>query len=275
MQKSIAQYGTNFHKSDSHHIKKKESKIDLDLIDSLSKNDPKNRIKDALESSEEKDRFDEDNKFHCSESKGKCDEMDRKSSWTSMRLQLLAHSTYIARESGDFSSATSSLCLMIKIMNELELRQQQQLIAWSHIGKTDLEEEVEERLEVRNPYFVVVGDDNQSSIENNSVHDRESMKSSVLSDIARLLSNPKGRRTLTTEIIEYRLRQKDNIQTQSDPSLLSARNVSKLGSSIPLRPQSPQSPNGGTSDMTKKRQTNQIAGSLRAGNRRGPTGTNN
>ena len=150
--------------------------------------------------------------------------------WTSMRLQLLAHITHIARENADFNTAAKYLCAMIRLMGALEARQQDQLTAWSNSTALPERDLIRDRDEYLNgdgsrgsPYGDLqseVGDENIRSVADDI---------GVVS-VGRLLGSIDGRRQLSTELMNYRYRLHSNGQGQihTEAPTLSASNIRRL-----------------------------------------------
>ena len=171
--------------------------------------------------------------------------------WTNMKLKLLAHSTHIARESNDLNSALGTLCLMIRLMGELEMRQQQQLAAWiSSITETD-EKLRNNSNKSKNNQNNENNQNNQNNNLNNDINnDNEKSENeedfdeinSANFSMQKLLITIKGRKILTSELIAHRW----NISQygQGNPYVLvsgdtpqtpqlNASNISRLGLSNP------------------------------------------
>ena len=123
--------------------------------------------------------------------------------WTAMRLQLLAHSTHIARENGDFNTAASSLCTMIRLMGALEAGQQQQLAAWSS-SMAILESDRDEgghtsglKSTHSTELLSEMGDDSVRSQKDDH----------GVAKFSHLLGTAEGRRTLSSELLNHKWRQ--------------------------------------------------------------------
>jgi hypothetical protein len=90
----------------------------------------------------------------------------------------------------------------VRLMSELESRQQSQLAAWSSVSTSGPRDQGEGDIEV-------------------------DANGDVPMSMVKLLCTPEGRRALTADLMQYRITKN---QFNKDPSLLSAINISKLGS---------------------------------------------
>ena len=146
------------------------------------------------------------------------------SAWTAMRLQLLAHSTHIARENGDFNTAASSLCTMIRLMGALEAGQQQQLAAWSS-SMAILESDRDEgghtsglKSTHSTELLSEMGDDSVRSQKDDH----------GVAKFSHLLGTAEGRRTLSSELLNHKWRQHLSGRANAETPMLSASNISRL-----------------------------------------------
>ena len=215
MQKSVAQYGvltrTSGNRVDSNGMQNKDKNNDTNGSKGINGIEHENSVE--IEERQEKESM-----------------FTGTVAWTSMRLQLLAHITHIARENADFNTAAKYLCAMIRLMGALEARQQDQLTAWSNSTALPERDFVRDRDEYLNgegsrgsPYGDLqseIGDENIRSVADDI---------GVVS-VGRLLGSIDGRRQLSTELMNYRYRLHSNGQGQirTEAPTLSASNIRRL-----------------------------------------------
>jgi hypothetical protein len=164
--------------------------------------------------------------------------------WTAMRLQLLAHSTHIARENGDFNTAASSLCTMIRLMGALEAVQQEQLAAWSS-SMASMESDKEEGSNppgLKSTYSTEL----LSEMGDDSV--RSQKEDHGIATFGRLLGTAEGRRILSSELLNHKWRQHLSGRANTDTPMLCASNINRLvgspsnGQSLPGSAEKPLKP---------------------------------
>ena len=203
MQKSLLQYGIIIRKNDTKQGKScddnnQERLGRRDFDSNLFRNDIHNEdIEKARVREEERELERENNEKELSRKKEKKEKLyNGMNAWLSMRLQLLAHSTHIARENSDLNSAINTLCAMVRLMGDLEKRQQKQLQAWSNsISFNDNK--------IDNNISILKHDQNDNYDSNISeIGEVNELKNVyTLQSIGKLFISSEGRKIITTELI--------------------------------------------------------------------------
>ena len=192
LQKSFSQYGIVIRKKniqqDIDSIKNGNRENEEEVSGSISQ---ENHLDRERGGGEEEEKNEEDLMIKKKEEKEKL--FSGVKAWTSMKIQLLAHGTHICRENNDLNTAVNTLCFMIRLMGELEKRQQDQLKSWTNsISFIDDDKYDNNTQRIRNNSTDLDISENGDDIKNGNYSQN---------DIRKLLASSEGRKQITTELI--------------------------------------------------------------------------
>ena len=228
MQKSYAQYGIIMRTNDT--VREVSESTKKNIKNGISKDLNEIDFYEIQSTKDSKTKVKENSNDEDSVSYGY-------TAWTKMRLQLLAHGTHIAREGCDFTVASGYLCAMIRLMADIEKKQQQQLTAWAestrnvHCREEEREREggremgdsmsyrITDTLHKSSSNLDLLSDIQEDSGRSGKEHSRS---------IGLLLLSPEGRRLISTELMNHRLMLYQNDRMNTGAPILSASNISRI-----------------------------------------------
>ena len=232
MQKSFSQYGII--------LRKKNILLDINSINNGSREEEEetteSRFQDNYLNKEKDGRREEEEMNEVDLIIKKKEEKEKLfngvKAWTSMKIQLLAHSTHISRENNDLNSAVNTLCCMIRLMGELEKRQQDQLKSWTN-SISFIDDKYDNNTQrIRN---------DSNDLDISEIGDDIKNMNYLQNDIRKLFLSSEGRKQITTELIakKWNLHNNNNNGNNYDcdplemnyneTPILSTSNINRIG----------------------------------------------